>query len=91
MATVEERLNDLERKVFDLFKLGGWKGLTTDEIEVRLDLTHQCASARVSELWHKHDLIEPRGVRRKTRAGRPATVYVMKGLPEAATRQGLEP
>lgn len=86
MATVESKLNDLELKVYDLIRLAGWEGKTTDEVEVALSLTHQSASARVSELWHKHKLIEPRGARRPTRAGRKAVIYVQAGLTAASER-----
>lgn len=82
----EERLNDQERDVYDLIRLAGWEGKTTDEVEVSLKLTHQAASARVSELEHKHKLIEKRGAKRKTRAGRMAFIYVQKGLTPAKER-----
>lgn len=87
-SKTEAKLNVLELRVYDLIRLAGWEGKTTDEIEVELQLTHQSASARVSELWHKHDLIEPRGARRPTRAGRKAVIYVMKGLTAADARRG---
>jgi len=86
MASTEAKLNDLELKVYDLIRLKGWEGKTCDEIEAETGLTHQSASARVSELENRHKLIERRSIRRKTRAGRQARVYVVKGLPEAAKR-----
>lgn len=85
--SIEARLNDLELRVFDWIRLAGWSGKTTDECEAELGLTHQCCSARVSELWHKYRLIEPRGARRKTRAGRMAVIYVEAGLMAAHDRQ----
>ncbi len=84
----ENNLNDLELRVYDLIRLAGWEGKTTDEIEVALGLSHQSASARVSELEHKHKLIERRGARRRTRQGRAAFIYVQKGLTAADARQG---
>lgn len=49
-------------------------GITTDELEERLGLSHQTASARVSEL-KKMGLIETRdGVFRPTRSGKRAAV-----------------
>jgi len=47
---------------------------TCDEIEQLLNLSHQCASARISEL-NKDNLIEDTGERRLTRLGRKARVY----------------
>ena len=87
MNNLESKLNDSELKVFDCIRLAGWDGKTTDECEVITGLSHQCCSARVSELWHKHKLIEQRGARRKTRGGRMAFIYVVKGLTEADKRR----
>lgn len=87
MNSIESQLNELELKVLDLIRLAGWSGHTTDELEVITGLSHQCCSARVSELWHKHKLIEQRGARRKTRGGRMAFIYVVKGLTEADKRR----
>ncbi|MGB0600519.1 MAG: hypothetical protein ACPGLY_27900 [Rubripirellula sp.] len=53
-------------------------GATCDEIEVALVLTHQTASARVTELHKKHMLIVDSGKRRKTRRNRNAVVWVAK-------------
>ena len=72
------QLNDLETRVYAAIRLAGWNGCTVDELEVQLGLTHQCASARVSELWHKRGIVEPRGARRKTRSGKLAFIYVAK-------------
>lgn len=83
--SVEAKLSDLQLKVYDLIRLAGFEGKTTDELEVALGLTHQCCSARVNELQSK-GLIERRGARRKTRAGRQAFIYVMTGLSAANQR-----
>ena len=85
--SIEAKLNDLELKVFDPIRLAGWEGKTTDELEVETGLSHQCCSARVSELWHKHKLIAPRGATRRTRAGRPARIYVLAELLDADARR----
>jgi hypothetical protein len=85
--SVESSLNDKELKVLDLVSLAGWEGKTTDEMEVETGWTHQCVSARVSELWHKHNLIAPRGASRKTRTGRTARIYVLRSLLEADRRR----
>ncbi len=61
-------------------RIGTWgrnraDGFTCDEAEVALGLTHQACSARFTEL--KKDLaIVPTGLRRPTRTGRYAKVYV---------------
>lgn len=51
-------------------------GLTCDEIEVRLSMTHQTCSPRVHEL-KEAGRIRDSGMRRKTRGGRSATVWVV--------------
>lgn len=86
---IEAKLADKQLKVYDLIRLAGWDGHTTDEIEVKTGFTHQCASARVNELanWKPEPLIERRGIRRKTRTGRSADVYVLAGLTEAEKRK----
>ncbi len=85
VSQLESRLSDLQLKVYDLFRLAGWEGRTTDECEAELGLTHQSVSARVHEL-EKLKLIERRGARRKTRAGRPAFIYVLAGVKAAGER-----
>ena len=50
-------------------------GMTCAEIEVRLKLTHQSASARISEL-SRMGLIRDSGQRRRTPSGCFARVYV---------------
>ncbi|MCA1379516.1 MarR family transcriptional regulator [Bradyrhizobium sp. BRP05] len=47
---------------------------TCDEVEVRCNLTHQTASARIRELVLQGKLVDT-GDRRKTRSGRKARVY----------------
>ncbi len=84
--TVEAKLSDLALKVYDLIRLAGWEGKTTDEVEAETGLPHQTASARVNELMNK-GLIERRGIQRPTRSGRKAFVYVQKGLTAANARE----
>jgi hypothetical protein len=55
----------------------GTIGLTCDEIEMRLELSHQTASARCTEAKAR-DLIVHTGRTRATRSGRSAAVYVSK-------------
>ena len=85
MSDIEARLSDLQLKVYEQIKLAGWDGKTVDEIEVAIGRTHQSVSARVNELanWKPKALIEARAARRKTRAGKPAAVYVLAGCKRA--------
>lgn len=62
--------------ILDLFHATPLDGLTSDEVEVALHLPHQSASARINELRDAGCLIESR-MRRKTRAGAEAAVYVL--------------
>lgn len=82
-------LSDLQLRVYDQIRLAGWEGKTTDEIEAALNITHQSCSARMNELknFKPEPLIERRGITRKTRAGRPADVYVLFGLQAASERK----
>lgn len=82
---IESKLSDLQLKVYDLIRLAGWDGKTTDEVEAELNLSHQSGSARVNELQGMK-LIERRGARRKTRQGRQAFIYVLAGLTGAEDR-----
>lgn len=85
----DKPLSDLQQRVYDLIRMAGWEGKTTDEIEAITGLPHQNISARVNELanWKPEPLIERRGARRKTRAGRPAFIYVQYGLTAVAERE----
>jgi hypothetical protein len=55
----------------------GPHGLTCDEVEMRLELSHQTASARCAE-GKTRRLIFHSGRVRATRSGRSAAVYVSK-------------
>lgn len=54
----------------------GQDGATCDEIEVALRLSHQTASARVTEAKARGEIVDS-GSRRPTRSGRSAAVYVI--------------
>jgi hypothetical protein len=61
-----------------------FQGATCDEIEVHLALSHQTASARIRELYLGGHIDYRRNadgtlVKRKTRSGRNAQVYVVRG------------
>lgn len=51
------------------------KGMTCDEVEAKLGLTHQTASARVNELMNTDRIIDSQQ-RRDTRSGRKAVVWI---------------
>ena len=57
------------------------QGATTDEIEIHLDRSHQSVSSAVHSLAANGHLVplvvDGREVRRDTRTGNPATVYVV--------------
>lgn len=74
-SMVSRAAADRER-VLDFIKVMGEYGATADEVELMLDMIHQTASARVSDLWHKHGKIKDSGKRRQTKSGRQAVVYV---------------
>ena len=73
--SMEPHLERLERDVVDALRLYA-SGLTCDELERVLNLSHQTCSARVNTLWRKGILCKA-GVTRKTRSGRAAQVYVL--------------
>jgi len=82
MSDIESKLSELQLKVYDLVRSAGWSGVTVDELEVVTGRTHQSISARVNELenWKPTPLIERRAAKRKTRAGRPAWIFVAYGI-----------
>ena len=59
----------------------GSEGFTDDELEVRLELLHQTASARRRALVQKGLLVDS-GETRPTRSGRQATVWVLRSIKE---------
>jgi hypothetical protein len=68
------------RRILEALDASGG-GLTSDELEHRLDIPHQTASAYVSHLragW----LIEDSGARRPTRHGRAAIVWRRRSEPQ---------
>lgn len=66
--------SEIRSMVFKFIESMGSIGATCDEIEVRLELSHQTASARCSELKRLGQIVE-KG-RRPTRSGRSAAVLV---------------
>lgn len=53
------------------------EGMTCDEAEIALGLSHQTCSARLNELVARSDIVDS-GNRRPTRSGRKAIVYVAR-------------
>jgi len=73
--SIHEHLGKLQAGVYqEIYRRGTW-GRTCDEVEDRLHMRHQTASARIKELKDK-GLIFDTGERRLTRSGSPAAVYV---------------
>lgn len=63
-------------KVVGYVSYCGTDGATCDEIEAALGLSHQTASARVTEAKARGEIVA-NGKRRRTRSGRWAGVYVV--------------
>jgi hypothetical protein len=61
-------------EIFSLVRLAGARGVTCDEVENRLYLPHQTASARISELVASRVIVQT-GEKRPTSTGRKARVY----------------
>ena len=70
---IQDKIEGLHGRI--LSAVAGAHGLTDDELEERLRLSHQCVSARTNELRKSGRLIDS-GVRRRTRRGRLAAVWV---------------
>jgi hypothetical protein len=64
------------------------KGMTADELSILLELPAQSISARINGL-HKDAFIVDSGLRRKTRYGRNATVWVAYPLGEQRQQNGF--
>lgn len=78
LEKIKKDLNDSQIKIFTEFaKYDEGEGFTSEELELRLKLAHQAVSPRLPELV-RLNLLEDKGIRRKTLAGRPATVYTLK-------------
>jgi len=79
--SVEPYIPSMKQRVFDFIFDRGARGATTDEIEVELKLSHQTASARITELsfegYIRRQYVKAtyEMVKRPTRSGRQAFVY----------------
>lgn len=77
--SIESTVGSIEAAVYDAVVAAGDCGITCDEIEVKLGLSHQTASARVAYLSRDKRI----GIagKRKSRSGRDVNVYVVNGEP----------
>lgn len=66
----------MQQRILAFIRSMGLDGATCDQIEIALDMAHQTASARVSEL-KKLRLIVDSGSRRETRTGSKAAVLTV--------------
>lgn len=73
--SVKKSAVSMEEQVLRFIQGRGFTGATDDEVEVALGLRHQTASARRRGLVVQ-GLVKASRRRRKTRTGRPATVWV---------------
>ena len=71
----------MRARLLEYIRSRGAEGATADEVERRLGLPHQSASARISEMF-RDGAIHDSGRRRKTAHGRAARVY-LPGAPSA--------
>ena len=79
-ASMESETSTIRGRIYRYMESVGFAGITSDEVEERLNLRHQTAAARLTELWHTLHLIEDSGRRRPTRSGRNAIVFVVAYL-----------
>jgi predicted transcriptional regulator len=75
-ASVKPTKTFIQQQVIDYLRTCGPTGATCDQMEAALGLSHQTCSPRVNELM-KAKKILPDPVRRMTRSGRRATVWVL--------------
>ena len=83
---VMPRITRLHARIIDAIAIAeraGRRGLTDDEVEQRLGLSHQNVSARSHEL-RAAGVIEATGIKRRTRNGRPAMVWRLSRRVSAA-------
>ena len=74
---IKPMIENLEEQVFSEIRKRIDFGMTCDEIEIILKMSHQTASARIRGLFLK-DMIKASDLYRKTRTGRKAIVWVTK-------------
>ena len=75
--SMEHVIPSLRERLLQVIKAAGETGLTTDEAEMISTRPHQTVSPRINELA-RLGVIKDSGIRRTTRSGRKAVVYVAK-------------
>jgi hypothetical protein len=73
--SIAEVSGSLRSKILAHISASGIKGMTCDQCEEDLGMSHQTTSARIRELRRDKAILDT-GLRRKTRSGRNAAVYV---------------
>lgn len=73
--SIEPALAHLEQVVLNAVRAAGPAGLTCDQCEIATELAHQTCSARFRGL-EQRGILKRTEVRRPTRSGRSAYVYV---------------
>jgi hypothetical protein len=87
----EPALARLEAQVFAVVQKWKAHGVTDDELEIETGLSHQTVSARRRGLVQKGRIVDS-GLRRQTRSGRKASVWIPgRGAVEAGTAIGRVP
>lgn len=78
--SMEDVVNNIQSAVYEAVIAAGEHGITCDEVEDKLGLSHQTASARLAYL-SRDGLIGVADTKRKSRTGRAVNVYVVSGKP----------
>lgn len=72
-GTISDTTEAIKERIYTIILNFG--GATCEEVEKRTKLSHQTVSARITELV-KELKIKDSGIRRKTKSGRNARVYI---------------
>lgn len=88
--TPAEQRQRQKARVLDYIASRGRNGATSDEAEAYLKLTHQACSARFTEAKRDGQIV-PSSLRRRTRSGRMARVYVIPDRPAPVVRPAPGP
>jgi hypothetical protein len=75
-STSDQTRERMRGSILAHIRVSGEVGATCDEVEMRLSMPHQTASARISEML-RGGLIRDSGDRRRTRTGKLARVYTV--------------
>jgi predicted transcriptional regulator len=77
--SLQSILPSMSAQVLETLEEAGSHGATCDEVEVELGMRHQTASARIKGLVD-NGLAVDSGMRRRTRSGRKATVWLASSV-----------